>query len=140
MPATASHGFWHAAMTTLFGFIGVALITYAAVLVHIGTRPSMGIGPGTISLLYLIAIVFVSLKGGFLASGAVTLFAVLCLNLFVLPLVPALAVKNPLDIVATVAFLITSWVVTGIVAQLPGAECPAQWAIRTVSTTCRFVG
>jgi PAS domain S-box-containing protein len=118
MPETAPHGLWHAAMTVLFGFIGVALITFAALELHIGTRPSMGIGPGTISLLYLIAIVFVSLKGGFVASAAVTLFAVLCLNLFILPLVPALELKNPLDIVATIAFLITAWVITGIVAQL----------------------
>jgi PAS domain S-box-containing protein len=118
IPGTTPYGFWHAAMTALVGSIGVALITYAAVLVHVNTRLPRGIGPGTISLLYLIAIVFVSLKVGFVASGAVTLFAVFCLNVFILPLVPALEVKNPLDIVATVAFLITAWVITGIVAQL----------------------
>jgi PAS domain S-box-containing protein len=81
---------------------------------------STRIGSGTISLLYLnlIVIVLVSLRGGFVASGAMTLIAVLCLNLFILPVVPALRAKNPLDIVATVAFLITAWVITGIVARL----------------------
>jgi PAS domain S-box-containing protein len=115
---TVPDGFWHGAMTALVGFVCVALITYAAVLMPVSTRPSIGVGPGTISLLYLIAIVFVSLKGGFVASGVVTLFAVLCLNLYILPLVRALEAKNPLDIVASVAFLVTAWVVTGIVAQL----------------------
>jgi PAS domain S-box-containing protein len=119
MPETTPYSFRHAAMTALVGSIGVALITYAAVLVHVNnTHLPRGTGPGTISLLYLVAIVFVSLKGGFVASGAVTLFAVFCLNVFILPLVPALEVKNPLDIVATVAFLITAWVITGIVVQL----------------------
>lgn len=69
-------------------------------------------------MLYLIVIVFVSHRGGFVASAAVSLIAVFCLNHFVLPLVPALRVKNPLDIVATIAFLITAWVITGLVAGL----------------------
>jgi PAS domain S-box-containing protein len=119
MPEATFHGPWHAAMTVLFGSIGVALITCAGVRLQIASHLQLGgVGPGTISLLYLIAIVFVSLKGGFLASGAVTLFAVLCLDFFILPLVPALEARNPLDIVATIAFLFTAWVITGVVARL----------------------
>jgi PAS domain S-box-containing protein len=105
-------------MTALLGSMGVALITYAAVQLQIASHPLLGVGPGTISLLYLIAIVFVSLNGGFLASGAVSIFAVVCLDLFILPLLPALEARNPLDIVATVAFLLTAWVITGVVSRL----------------------
>jgi PAS domain S-box-containing protein len=119
MPEAARHGFWHAATGSLFGIIGVALITFAAVQIHgVGTLPSPGVGPGTISLLYLIVIVFVSRRAGFVPSVVVSLIAVLCLNYFVLPLVPSLKVKNPFDIVATVAFLITAWVITGLVVRL----------------------
>jgi PAS domain S-box-containing protein len=70
------------------------------------------------SLLFLIVIVFVSLRAGFVASAAVSLIAAACLNYFVLPLVPSLKMKNPFDIVATIAFLITAWVTTSIVARL----------------------
>jgi PAS domain S-box-containing protein len=119
IPKAAPYGFRHAATQSLFGVIGVAMITFVAVRFHIQTLPpSASIGPGTISLLYLIIIVFVSHRAGFVSSVAVSLMAAFCLNYFVLPLVPALKVKNPLDIVATVAFLITSWVITGLVAQL----------------------
>ena len=118
VPGTAPHGFWDAARQCLFGIVGVALITFAAVQLHVERLPSPGVGPGTISLLYLIVVVFVSLRGGFVSSIAVSLIAVFCLNYFVVPLIPSLKVKNPFDIVATVAFLITSWVITGIVARL----------------------
>jgi PAS domain S-box-containing protein len=121
MPGPAAHGFWHAAAYFSFGILGLALVTFAftaAVRRQVATLPSSGVGPGTISLLYLIVIVIVSLRGGFVSSFAVSLIAALCLNYFVLPLVPALMVWNPLDIVATVAFLTTAWVITGIVARL----------------------
>ncbi len=118
VPAAAPRGFWHAAKQFLFGVAGVALITFVAVQVPGERFPSPGIGPGTICLLYLIVIVLVSHRGGFVASAAVSLIAACSLNYFVQPLLPSLRAKNPLDIVATLAFLITAWVITGIVARL----------------------
>ena len=102
----------------MFGIIGLTVITVAAVELHFGNAPEPGVGPGTVSLLYLVVIVLVSLKGGFVPSAAVTLIAALCFNYFVLPLVPSIKVRNPLDVVATLTFLLTAWVVTGIVARL----------------------
>jgi hypothetical protein len=113
----APHGFKHIAIQFLFGIIGVALITIAAIQFHLQEVPLPGVGPGTISLLYLIVIVFVSRRAGFVTSGAVSLIAVFCLNYFILPLVPSLEVKNPLDIVATVAFLTTAWVINASVTM-----------------------
>lgn len=118
VPEAAPHGFWYAARQSLFGLLGLAAITFAAVGIHVQRLPSRGVGPGTICLLYLIVIVFVSHRGGFLASISVSLVGAFCLNYFVLPLVPAIAVKNPLDLVATLAFLLTAWVITGLVARL----------------------
>jgi len=99
-----------AAIQFLFGIIGLALITFAAVRFHLQ--------PGTISLLYLIVVVFVSLRAGFVSSVAVSLIAVFCLNFYFLPLFSSSGTKNPLAIVATVAFLITAWVITGMVARV----------------------
>ena len=73
----AADGFWHAARQLLFGLIGLGLITGAAIGLHLQ--------PGATSLLYLIVIVFVSLRTGFISSLAVSLIAVLCLNYIIIP-------------------------------------------------------
>jgi hypothetical protein len=52
LPEAAPHGFWHAARQFLFGIIGLALITFAAVRIHVDTLLLPGVGPGTISLLF----------------------------------------------------------------------------------------
>jgi signal transduction histidine kinase len=109
-PEAASHGFWHAATQFLFGMIGLALITFAAVPLHLQ--------PGAISLLYLIVVVFVSLRAGFIISVAISLIAVFCLNYYFLPLFSPSGSNNPLALVATVAFLITAWVISAMMARV----------------------
>src|ERR1700724_3840328 len=84
----------------LLGLLGLALITYAAVLLHLQ--------PGAISLLYLIVVVFVSLGAGFISSFAVSLVAVVCLHYYFLPLFLPAGTTNPPAIVATAAFLTTA--------------------------------
>ena len=109
-PEATRHGFWHAATQFLFGIVALALITFAAV--------PLQLQPGAISLLYLMVIVFVSLRAGFVSSVAVSLIAVLCLNYYFLPLFSSPGTKNPLAIVATATFLITAWVITAMVARV----------------------
>jgi signal transduction histidine kinase len=109
-PEAAPHGFWHAATQFLFGMIGLAFITFAAIPLHLQ--------PGSISLLYLIVVVFVSLRAGFVASVAVSLMAVFCLNYYFLPLFSSSWSNNPLALVATVAFLSTAWVISAMVARV----------------------
>jgi signal transduction histidine kinase len=94
----------------VLGVIGLALITLAAVLLHLQ--------PGSISLLYLIVVVFVSLRAGFVSSLAVSVVAVVCLHYYFLPLFSTAGTKNPLAIVATAAFLTTAWVITAMVARV----------------------
>jgi hypothetical protein len=59
-PEAAPHGFQRGAAQFLFGIGGVALITFAANRLHLQ--------PGSISLLYLIVVVLVSLRTGFVRS------------------------------------------------------------------------
>ena len=110
MPEAVHHKFGHAATQFVLGIIGLALITFAAV--------PLNLQPGAISLLYLIVVVFVSLRTGLVSSVAVSLIAVFCLNYYFLPLFSSPGTKNPLAIVATATFLITAWVITAMVARV----------------------
>jgi signal transduction histidine kinase len=110
MSEPGPHVRWRAATQFLIGIIGLALITIAAV--------PLRLQPGAISLLYLIVIVFVSLRTGFVSSVAVSLIAVYCLNYYFLPLFSSPETKNPLAMVATATFLITAWVITAMVARV----------------------
>jgi signal transduction histidine kinase len=92
------------------GMAGLLLITLAAV--------RLQLQPGAISLLYLIVVVFVSLRAGLLSSIAVSLIAVFLLQYHFLPLFPPSEPYNPLAIVASVTFLVTSWVITAMVARV----------------------
>jgi signal transduction histidine kinase len=106
--------FWNStgksATQFLLGVIGLAFITVVAVPLHLQ--------PGAISLLYLIVVVFVSLRAGFVSSVAVSVAAVVCLHYYFLPLFSQAGTKNPLAIVATAAFLTTAWVITAMVARV----------------------
>jgi signal transduction histidine kinase len=103
----SSHG--TAAKQFAFGMAGLAGITFAA--------RQLDLQPGAVSLLYLIVVVFVSLRAGFGSSVAVSVVAVVCLHFYFLPLFSPQG-KNPLAIVATAAFLTTAWVITAMVARV----------------------
>jgi signal transduction histidine kinase len=109
MIGTSWNSIGKAAAHFLFGVIGLALISFAAF--------RLNLQPGAVSLLYLIAVVFVSLRAGFVSSVAVSVIAVVCLNYLFIPRFSSSA-RNALDIVATVAFLTTAWVITGTVARV----------------------
>jgi K+-sensing histidine kinase KdpD len=82
------------------GVAGLVLITFIAV--------RLGLQPGAVSLLYLIAVVFVSLRASLVSSIAVSLIAVFLLQYYFVPLFSSPASKNPLSIVASLAFLVTA--------------------------------
>jgi signal transduction histidine kinase len=94
----------------VFGIVGLAFITFAARLLNLQ--------PGATSLLYLIVVVFVSLRAGFASSVGVSLVAIVCLHYYFLPLFSSAGTKNPLAIVAAAAFLTTAWVITAMVARV----------------------
>lgn len=92
------------------GVAGLLLITLVAV--------RLGLQPGAVSLLYLIAVVFVSVRAGFLSSVAISSVGAFLLQYYFVPVFSPAGSKNPLAVVATVAFLITAWVVTAMVARV----------------------
>ena len=92
------------------GVGGLLLISYAAV--------RLSLQPGSVSLLYLIAVVFVSLRAGLVLSIAVSLVAVFLLQYYFVPLFSPAGSGNPLAIVASVAFLVTAWVITAMVSRV----------------------
>jgi signal transduction histidine kinase len=93
-----------------FGVAGLLLITVAAI--------RLDLQPGAVSLLYLIAVVFVSLRAGFASSFAVSLIAVFLLQDYFVPLFSPAGSKNPLALVASIAFLVTAWVITAMVSRV----------------------
>jgi signal transduction histidine kinase len=110
MPEPTHHTLRDSAAQFVFGIIGLAAITLGAVRLHLQ--------PGAISLLYLIVVVFVSLKAGIVSSVLVSLVAVFGLHYYFIPLYSPPGSKNPLDIVATFTFLITALVITAMVARV----------------------
>lgn len=92
------------------GVAGLVLITFIAV--------RLGLQPGAVSLLYLIAVVFVSLRASLVSSIAVSLIAVFLLQYYFVPLFSSPASKNPLAIVASLAFLVTAWVISAMVSRV----------------------
>jgi signal transduction histidine kinase len=110
MSPAAPHGFLYSSTHFLLGVVSLAVLTFAAVRLHLQ--------PGSTSLLFLIVVVFVSLRTGIVAAAVFSLVAVFFLNYDVLPLFASPGTKNPLPLVATVAFLITAWVITAMVARV----------------------
>src|SRR6201997_4587154 len=92
------------------GVAGLVLITFAAV--------RIGLQPGAVSLLYLCAVVFVLLRAGLVPSIAVSLVAVFLLQYYFVPVFSPPASKNPLAIVASLAFLVTAWVISAMVSRV----------------------
>jgi signal transduction histidine kinase len=107
---TAPHTSWYAARQFLYGVAGLTVITIAAL--------RLDLQPGATSLLYLIVVVFVSLRAGFASSIGISLLAVVALNYFFIQRFSSPGARNPLDIVATIAFLTTAWVITAMVARV----------------------
>ncbi len=90
--------------------IALALLTFVCF--------RLGLNLATTACLYLIIIVLLSLLGSFLSSAIVSLIAVGCLAYyFALPIF-SFRVSDPLDVVAIVAFCVTSAVITTLVSRL----------------------
>jgi two-component system, OmpR family, sensor histidine kinase KdpD len=76
------------------------------------------VNPTTGALLYLIVIVLVSLTGGLVPSILVSIVAYLCLDSFFTAPLFHLTMSELLDVVAPIAFLTTSLVITRLMAKV----------------------
>jgi PAS domain S-box-containing protein len=72
----------------------------------------------TVGFLYLIVIVLLSLAGDYIAPVVTSVVAALCLAYFFAPPIFSIRVDDPLNIVAIIAFLTTSLVISRLVSEL----------------------
>jgi PAS domain S-box-containing protein len=92
------------ALHALLGIIGVAAVSYTCYRLDLGVAMS--------AMLYLIAVVLLSLGGRFLSSAAIAVAAALSLHYFIVPPRLSFGGYRPIDFAALVAFLITALVIT----------------------------
>jgi signal transduction histidine kinase len=93
----------------LFGAIGLVAITFACYRLHFNIAIA--------GFLYMIVVVLVSRVGDFVSSIFVSVVAVFCLA-DLAPPTHSFRVDEPLDIVAIIAFLMTSVVIARLVSKL----------------------
>ena len=72
----------------------------------------------TVGFLYLIVIVLLSLAGDYVASVVTSLVAAVCLAYFFAPPIFSIRVDDPLNILAIIAFLTTSLVISRMVSEV----------------------
>jgi PAS domain S-box-containing protein len=72
----------------------------------------------TVGFLYLIVIVLLSLAGDYIASVVTSAVGALCLAYFFAPPIFSIRVDDPLNIVAIIAFLTTSLVISRLVSEV----------------------
>jgi type IV secretory pathway VirB2 component (pilin) len=84
MRLRSSRYYWHLCGQALPSSLAVALVTYFSFRLHFNAV--------TVVLLYLLVIVWQSLKGGFALAATVAMIAAVCLDFFFLP--PLLSLQN----------------------------------------------
>jgi C4-dicarboxylate-specific signal transduction histidine kinase len=105
----------------VLGTTGVALLTLVCFRLQISLT--------IVALLFLIIVVLLSATDGSVPSISVSITAVLCLNYFFTKPLFSLRVDDPLDIVALVAFLGTSLLISRLMSQRRQAEEALQKAL-----------
>jgi PAS domain S-box-containing protein len=104
------YSFWRSAAQFLFGVVVLALLTYVCFQFQANST--------TVALLYLIVIVVVSLTSSFIPAAFVSIVAYICLDTFFTAPLFRPAMREPLDVVAPVAFLTTSFVITRLMSRV----------------------
>jgi K+-sensing histidine kinase KdpD len=97
-------------LVSALGGIGIVLLSTG--MFHLG----LGVSPAGFSL--LIAVVLLSLISGFVGSVVLSLVAVLSLDYFFVAPLFSLTFGSLDDLVAAIAFLTTSIIITGLMARL----------------------
>jgi signal transduction histidine kinase len=110
MPQIETNVLRRVSAKSLIGTLAVALLTLVCYQLHWNLA--------TVGFLYLIIVVLLSITGDFFSSAFVSILAVGCLDYFFAPPAFSLWVADPLNVVATAAFLTTSLVITRQVSRL----------------------
>ncbi len=100
------------------GVLAIACVTFSGFRLHFNAT--------TVVLLYLLVIVWQSLKGGFALSASVAMISAVCLDLFFLPPIFSLRIVDPLNVLAFIVFGVVAVVITHLVCRLRGEAGRAQ--------------
>jgi PAS domain S-box-containing protein len=109
MKRNQTTGFWRSAALFLCGVTALALLTLVCFQLQLNLTIT--------ALTFLMLIVLLSLMGSFIASVVLSIIAVGCLNYFFTEPRFSFRVDYPQDVVALIAFLTTSLVVTGLMER-----------------------
>jgi signal transduction histidine kinase len=101
--------FWRSAAECLVASLALASLTVICQRLHLNIA--------TAGLLFVIVIVIISRVGSLVSSVFTAIIAALCL-VNIAPPAFSFAVDDPLDIVAIIAFLVTSLVIAGLVSRV----------------------
>jgi PAS domain S-box-containing protein len=92
------------------GLVAISLVTWVCF--------SAGLNSATTALIYMVAILVLSLLDSFVSSAIFSVFAVACLDYFFIPPLFKFDVGDPQDIATLVAFLFISLTVTSLVRRV----------------------
>ncbi len=110
MKQNGMHKLWHLVASAMVGSAALASITFACFRFQANST--------TVALLYLIVIVLLSLRAGFVSSAFVALCAYVCLDYFFTAPLFTLAMNQTLDLVAPIAYVTTAFVITSLMARV----------------------
>lgn len=110
MQPTRLHKFEGSAALCLLGIIAIAVVSAICFRLQLNLATTV--------LLYLMVVVLLSLKGSFIPSVVVSFIAVGCLAYFFAHPLFSFRIDDPLSIVAIIAFLTVSLVITGLVSRV----------------------
>ena len=110
MTTTAIHKIWRLAAPGLLGAIGLTLVTFICFRLQVGLATTV--------LLYLMAVVLMSLKGSFVASTVVSVLAVGCLDYFFTTPLFAFGMNDLRSYLAMIVFLSISLIITRLVSRV----------------------
>ena len=112
MPHDQSHRFWHTVAECVCGSIALALVTFVCFKFQLHLPMP--------TCLYLIVIVLISTRSGFLSSFIISVIAAGLLDYWFLPPIFNFRLSRPVEYAALAAFLITSMVITNLVSRVRG--------------------
>jgi signal transduction histidine kinase len=115
------HKLWRSTAECLVASLALILLTVVFYRLHFNLA--------TASLLYVIVIVLLSRVGSFVSSIVASVVAALCLA-HLAPPAYSFRVNDPLDYVAIAAFMVTSFIIAGLVSRV---RKQAQEALSSVS-------
>ena len=98
------------ALQSLLAMVALASLTFFCFRLHLNIS--------TAGFLYLIVVVLLSLAGDYISSTVTAVVAVLCLTYFFVPPIFSVRVAETVDLVAIIAFLTTSLVISRLVSKV----------------------